>query len=281
MRNNHYVIDAHGHIFPNKLAERAAVNIGEFYKIPVAAPATVENLIALMDEQGIDLSVVSSSAMAPGHVAKINDFIIQSANMHSNRIVPVGTLHPHNTTDELESHIRFLLENKFHAVKIHPDMLAISVNDPSMEKIYDACSEAKLPLLLHTGDSRYTFSNPPMIEKVLKEHPELTLIGGHFAGLYHYIEAADTIAKYPNLYCDCSSSFVRLSREEALHCFDRFGFDRVMFGTDFPVCIPNLDLDYIFSLGFSDEILDSLLVKNAVAIYGITDDTLRKAGIVL
>lgn len=279
MRNNHLIIDAHCHIFPDKIAERAAANIGEFYGIPVAAPATVANMLSLMEEEGIDLAIVSSSAMNPQQVSKVNEFILQSAQDHPDRIVPVGTLHPRCTKEELEAHLRFLTDHHFHGVKIHPDMLAISVNDPGMEKIYQACAECGLPLLLHTGDNRFDYSNPPQIEKVLRDHPGLTLIGGHFAGLYHAAEAADTLSVYPNLFCDCSSSFVRLTPHQAQYCFAKFGAEKVMFGTDFPVCIPHFDLKYLFALGFDEATLDQILFQNAVRIYGIGPETLEKAGI--
>lgn len=278
MKNNRFIIDAHCHIFPDKIAAKAAENIGAFYGIPVAAPATVENMLALMERQGIDLSIVSSSALAPQQVMKANEFLLNAAVMNPNRIVALGTLHPGCTETELEEHVRFLCQNPFHGVKIHPDMLGVSILDPAMDKIYNACEAAKLPLLLHTGDNRYDYSNPSMVEKVLREHPGLTLIGGHFAGLYHYTEAADKLSRYDNLYCDCSSSFVRLSEEEAKYCIQRFGKDRVMFGTDFPVCIPNFDLDYLFRLGYDEETLGNLLWKNAARIYHLDGETLTRAG---
>ena len=278
MRNHHFIIDAHCHIFPDKIAERAAENIGAFYKIPVAAPATVQNMLALMEQQGIDLAIVSSSAMNPQQVSKVNEFILQSAQDHPDKIVPVGTLHPHCSEAELESHLHFLLDHHFHGVKIHPDMLSISVNDPGMEKVYRACAEGGLPLLLHTGDNRFDYSNPPQIEKVLRDHPRLTVVGGHFSGLYHYTEAADTLSGYPNLFCDCSSSFVRLTPQEARHCLEKFGANKVMFGTDFPVCIPQYDLRFLFDLGLGDEALDRILFQNAVRIYGIDRETLALAG---
>ena len=279
MRNNRFIIDAHCHIFPDKIAAKAAENIGAFYGIPVAAPATVENMLALMERQGIDLAIVSSSALAPQQVMKANEFLLNAALQNPDRIVTLGTLHPGCTETELAEHVRFLRQNPFHGVKIHPDMLGISILDPAMEKIYAACEEAGLPLLLHTGDNRYDYSNPPMVEQVLRNHPGLTLIGGHFAGLHHYTEAAETLSGYDNLYCDCSSSFVRLNEEEAKYCIRRFGTNRVMFGTDFPVCIPDFDLDYLFRLGYDEETLEKLLWRNAARIYHLDSETLIRAGL--
>jgi hypothetical protein len=41
------VIDFHAHIYPGKIADKAVVNIGEFYKIPMQKKGTAEDLLFL------------------------------------------------------------------------------------------------------------------------------------------------------------------------------------------------------------------------------------------
>ena len=40
------IMDAHTHIFPSKIAEKATVNIGHFYDIPMAEQGSAEQLLA-------------------------------------------------------------------------------------------------------------------------------------------------------------------------------------------------------------------------------------------
>ena len=50
MRNGHYIIDAHCHIYPEKIAKKAALHISEFYEgIPYIGGDT-DTLLRLMDE---------------------------------------------------------------------------------------------------------------------------------------------------------------------------------------------------------------------------------------
>ena len=168
MRNGYHIIDAHNHIYPEKLAHKASDNISRFYNGLDQNGGSVPELLDLMELQGIDLSVVNSAAMSPHQVGAINSFLLQSAKDHPDRFVPLGSLHPDCSHEDLELHVRFLTENGMHGIKIHPDMLGIAIDDPRMQYIYSLCQEAALPVLLHTGDKRYDLTNPnrmkPMVE---------------------------------------------------------------------------------------------------------------------
>lgn len=270
MRNGYHIIDAHAHIYPEKIAHKAAQNISRFYDGIDQCGGSVPELLELMDLQGIDLAVVNSAAMTPHQVESINHFLLESAAAHPDRFVPLGTLHPDSTHEEQENHVRFLKDNNMHGIKIHPDMLAMAIDDPRMQHIYALCQEASIPVLLHTGDSRYDFTNPNRLKPMVKQFPRLTFIGGHFAGREFYREAAEEFRDCPNLFADCSSSFLWLEKEEALHCLRTFTADRIMFGTDHPVFRPNFDLDYLFSLPLSHEELEKILSGTVQKVFGFT-----------
>lgn len=270
MRNGYHIIDAHTHIYPDKIAQKAAENIGKFYDGLFHCGGSAGALLELMDQQGIDLSVVNSAAMTPHQVESINHFLFESSEAHPDRFVPLGTMHPDRSPGEQERDVHFLLDHHMHGIKIHPDMLQIPLDDPRLRHIYSLCEEAGLPVLLHTGDSRYDFTNLNRLEPVVRDFPRLTIVGGHFAGREFYREAADRLHGYPNLYADCSSSFAWLSKEDALYCLRTYTADRIMFGTDHPVFRPGFDLDYLFSLPLTHEELEKILSRTAQKVYGFT-----------
>ena len=270
MRNGYHIIDAHTHIYPDKIARKAAAHIGEFYDGLGFCGGDVASLLRLMDEQGIDLSVVNSAAMTPHQVDSINRFLLESAEAHPDRFIPMGTMHPDSTHEEQERHVQFLTDHQMHGIKIHPDRLAMPLDDPKLRHIYGLCQEAGLPVLLHTGDSRYDFTNPNRLEPVVRDFPRLTIIGGHFAGREFYREAADRLHSYPNLFADCSSSFSWLGKDEALYCIRTFTADHIMFGTDHPMFRPGFDLDYLFSLPLTHEELEKILSETAQKVFGFT-----------
>jgi len=270
MKHGYYIIDAHCHIYPDKLAHKAALNISNFYEGIDYCGGSVTELLELMEQQGIDLSVVNSAAMTPHQVEAINCFLLESAEAHKDKFVPLGTLHPDTPPEEQERHVQFLTDHGMHGVKIHPDMLQIPLDCPGMQHIYALCGEAGLPVLLHTGDTRYDFTNPNRMEPMLRKYPGTTFVGGHFGGREFYREASERFAPYPNMHADCSSSFLWLSREEALYCLRTYTADRIMFGTDHPVMRPGFDLDYLFSLPLTEEELRKILSESAQRIYGFT-----------
>ena len=270
MKHGYHIIDAHCHIYPEKIAHKAALNISRFYDGIDHCGGSVPELLELMEQQGIDLSIVNSAAMTPHQAEAINNFLLESAAQHPDRFLPLGTMHPDSTPEEQERHVRFLKDNRMLGIKIHPDMLAQPLDGPGMQRIYALCQEAGIPVLLHTGDSRYDFTNPNRLLPMVRKFPRLTFIGGHFAGREFYREAADTFRDCPNLFADSSSSFLWLSPEEALYCLRTYGAGRIMFGTDHPVMRPGFDLDFLFSLPLTDDERKQILSGTAERVFGFT-----------
>ncbi len=269
MRNGHYIIDAHCHIYPDKIASRAAEAISVFYDGLGFCGGSVSELLMLMDQQGIDLSLVNSAAMSPKQVDTINHFTLNAALEHPDRFVPLGTLHPDTSRQEQAAQIRFLKDNCYVGIKIHPDMLSINVDDPRMLWIFAQCEEAKIPVLLHTGDCRLDYSNPNRLEPVAQLFPDLTLIGAHFAGRDFYHEAAERLSRYDNLFCDCSSAFHYMEEAESLYCLHAYGSHKVMFGTDHPMFCPGEDLDYLFNLDLTEDELADITHRTAERVFGL------------
>ena len=69
------VIDAHAHIYPNKIASRAVDAVGDFYLIDMFGEGTVEHLLSAQQHAPITHFIVHSVATTPGSVESINNFI--------------------------------------------------------------------------------------------------------------------------------------------------------------------------------------------------------------
>ena len=270
MRNGHYVIDTHCHVYPQRIARRAADNISDFYDGRPHVSGDIDTLLELMEAQGTDYAVVNSAAMSPGQVEAVNHFLLDTVRAYPDKLAPVGSVHPECTGAQMEHAFRFLTDNGFHAVKIHSDMLRIAMDDRVMDRVYSGCREAGLPVLLHTGDYRFDFSNPSQLVNVLERFPDLQVIGSHMGGWSVYAEAAERLPKYPNIVVDCSSSFCDLTAEETMAIFRAFGMKRMMFGTDFPIVVPHFDIDYFLALPLTEEEQADILWRNAVEAYKLS-----------
>lgn len=257
------VIDFHAHIFPQRIAARAAQNIGAFYGgYAMRHAGGAEELLSAMDAGGLDRSLVHSVALSPAQVSVINDFIIQTVDAHPGRLYGYATMHP--DFERPGEEIARALSMGLKGVKMHSDMQQISLADPRMEAIYTAC-EGVCPLLLHTGDSRFRYDNPSLIPPILKRHPRLTLVCAHMGGYSEWESARELLAD-ANVYVDTSSSYFALGDKGLLDLIRAFGACKVLFGSDFPMWDPGEELRAVRGLGLTSEELALILHENALSL---------------
>ena len=268
------IIDSHCHIFPDKIAQKATDSIDIFYGISETGVidgcgfvGTAKTLINQCDSVGVEKCLVTSVATTPHHAQSINSFIASEVMLFPDRFIGFGSLHPDSET--LEEDAEHLIELGLKGVKLHPDIQNFKVDDPKVIKIFEICNKKKLPVLLHTGDSRYDNSNPNRVEKILKMFPDLIIIGAHFGGWSIWDKAPQILCKYKNLYVDTCSSFYALSKERAREIIDLYGTDRVIFGTDFPMWKQDEELDFLFSLGLNENELKNILHDNLAKLLNI------------
>ncbi len=269
MVDKYYVIDAHCHIYPDKIAERAVEGTSTFYNQPFAAKGTVSDLMEVGVAAGIDRFIVQSVATTPHQVGSINEFIAQSVSASNGKFIGLGTLHP--DTNDLLGDIEHLKELGLRGVKLHPDIQAFKIDDYRCLKIYEQCEKENLPILMHTGDHRYDYSNPNRLLPVLKIYTALTVIGAHFGGWSIWDEAADKLAGIKNFYVDCSSSMPYISSDKTREIIDRYGIDRVLFGTDYPMWSPSSEIDSLLKLNLTDEAYQKIFSLNAKKLFNIGD----------
>lgn len=265
MRNGHQIIDVHTHVYPAKIAEKAAGATGGFYGVGHEQSGLPEDLLLCMAEAGIDLSLIHSVATTPKQVASINAFLAQTAAESGGRLVALGTLHPDSPDQAAD--VQMIKALGLHGVKLHPEIQGFALDEPRSLRICALCEEHGLPLLLHTGDSRYDCSNPNRLIPMLKRFPGLTVIGAHLGGWSIYEEAVTQLEGFPNLWFDCSSTFYWCRPQLAAQLIRRLGVDRVMFGSDFPMWTPKTELDTFFSLDFTEEEREQILHKTARIIF--------------
>lgn len=228
---------------------------------------TAKALINQCENIGVDRCLVTSVATTPHHAQSINTFIANEVCCHPDKFIGFGSLHP--DSDSLEADAEHLTELGLKGVKLHPDIQNFKVDDPKVIKIFEICNRKNLPVLLHTGDSRYDNSNPNRVEKILKMFPDLIIIGAHLGGWSLWNTAPQILYHYKNFYVDTCSSFYALSKDKAREIINLYGADRVIFGTDFPMWKQKDELEFLFDLGLSEKELKSILHDNLSRILKI------------
>ena len=267
INEKYYAIDAHCHIYPEKIAKLAVDHTDNFYSENSFNKGTIEDLISASDKVGIDKCVIQSVATTPKQVQSINKFISDSVNLYQDRFVGLGTIHPRSL--DIEGDIEHLIELGLKGIKIHPDIQDFKVDDDGYKKAYKICEKKGLPVLMHTGDNRYDNSNPNRLIPILNEFKNLTVVGAHFGGWSIWEEASEKYKNYDNFFVDTSSSFHYINLDTAKRIIDNYGVDKLMFATDYPMWNAKNEIDTLLKLNLTEEDYIKIFSKNAIKVYKI------------
>ena len=254
------IIDAHAHIYPDKIAQKATEAIGRFYDIHMEIPdGTAELLTKDGKRAGVSRFVVHSVATTAHQVRSINDFIFHECEAHP-EFIGFITLHPEMTESEINHEIDLAIERGMHGIKLHPDFQHFYIDEERAWKFYRAAA-GRLPILFHVGDDRFPESRPQRLVCMAKKFPEATFIAAHFGG-YRCWGEAKRYKGLSNVYFDTSSSLMFISPEEAREIIDMLGADRFFFGTDFPMWDARGELDRFMKIPMTEKEREAILAGN-------------------
>ena len=260
------IIDSHCHVYPQKVARKAAEATGQFYGIPPRMDGTVDSLRQISREAGSSHSVISSVATTAHQVTAVNGYIAATVAESGGTMTGLGTLHPDSPDPEKD--IESILALGLKGIKLHPEIQGFCMDDPRILQFFEIAGE-RIPFLLHLGDKRYDKSNPNRMKRVLEAFPYVRFIGAHFAGWSIWEEAAYALRQYDNLVADSSSSLFAISPEKAVELIHVFGADRILFGTDYPLMSPTEEIERFDRLQLTGEEREKILYRNAAAYYKI------------
>ena len=261
------IIDAHAHIYPEKIAAKATDTIGVFYDIKMEMPAgTAERLIEEGSRAGVTRYVVHSVATTAHQVRSINEFIRRECEAHP-EFIGFITLHQDLSEEEIVAEIDFALANNLKGIKLHPDFQKFNIDDPTAERFYSA-AEGKLPILLHMGDDRYEYSKPARLAKMAEKYPKVNFIAAHFGG-YRCWADAPIYKGLDNVYFDTCSSLPFIRAEKARELIDMFGAERFFFGTDFPMWDAEGELERFNRIPLTDSEREMILSGNIKKLLNI------------
>lgn len=259
------IIDFHTHIYPDPIAHKAAKSIRDFYDIQdVKLDGTVEALLRHGDAAGIDRFVVLPVAMNPKQAGHINDFIISQV-ADQPRFTGFGTVHA--AMDGLTDEVQRIMDLGLRGIKMHPDFQLFDIDDPRLFPMYEMMQD-KIPVMLHMGDTRYDYSHPAKLRRVLELFPRLQAIAAHFGG-YSMYEAGCQYLKDTNCFFDISSSIMFMPDGIPEAYIRKYGSERMLFGSDFPLWNPKQEVERFLNLKLTQEEREQIAHKTAEYILNI------------
>ena len=266
------IVDVHAHIYPEKIAAKAVSAVGQFYGVEqsMAGLGSTADLLTYREKAGITHVVVHSGATTARSVPTINSFIAQQAAEHP-EFIGFGTMH--HEFEDMEEEVERSLGLGLRGFKLHPDTQQVNMDDPRLMRFYEIIA-GRVPLVVHTGDYRYDYSNPKRLVHSLRTFPDLVVDGAHLAGWSVYDVGYDIMHEmsWPNperLFVDASSSFTWTGRRHMRELIRMWGADRVMFGSDYPMWDPAHELDEMMHCELTDDELELVLYRNAERFSGV------------
>ena len=260
-----YFIDFHCHVYPDAIAPKAADSIREFYHLgDDAMDGRVETLLEYGTRAGVDKFVILPVALRPSRTRHINDFILEQVEKEP-RFYGYGTIHAgmENLCEEVE----YIMDKGLRGLKMHPDSQVFAIDDPRLFPVYDMIGD-KLPILFHMGDNRYDYSHPARLRKVLELFPKLRVIAAHFGGYSMYETAAELLSD-KDCFFDVSSSLMFMEEGVAEGYINRYGAERLVYGSDFPMWDPVREMERFLSLKLTDDQFEQIAHITAERILGI------------
>lgn len=229
-------IDSHAHIYPDTIALKAAQSIADFYEIDMAADGRLSTLLERGAQAGISKHLVHSVGITPERVRGINDYLMKTVAGFPDRLVGFGTMHP--DLPDVRAELKRIKAGGLRGVKVHPDFQHFCLDDDRAVDMFRALAEMNMPALVHTGDTRFAYSEPARMASTLAAVPEVKVICAHLGGWSVWSEAWKRLGDFPNVWVDTSSSLYALAPENAVAIIRHYDGGHVFFGTDYPMWDP-------------------------------------------
>lgn len=271
------IIDAHTHIFPPKAIENREGYLGKdawfrnLFSRPKAKMRTAEQLIASMDEAGIDAAIVCGFCWSDVDLSKMsNDYLLEAIGTYPDRLIAFANASPNARQAAVRELERSIACGARGIGELMPDGQGFELDDERlMRPIVEVALAQGVPILVHAsepighlypGKGSVT---PATVYRFVRSFPELTLICGHWGGglpFYELMpEVAETMAK---VYYDTAAS-PRLYDDAIFLLASRLVVHKVLFGTDYPLVNQRELLERVRKLDLSAEKLALVLGGNA------------------
>ncbi len=266
------VIDIHTHVYPDRVAAKAAENLGKFYNFGIDEAGTLVSLTECEKKIGANGFLMLPVATDAVHVDRINEYTAEYVRQTRElgfESYAVGCMH--QDYPDFSSGMEKIASLGLLGVKLHPDIQKERVNSDRMMSLYEILDRKRLILFLHAGDRRpeYPYSSPDKIAEIAETFPSLKICAAHFGGYSVWDEAKKYLwGRFENVWYDLSASLQWMTPDEATENVKMAGVDRMMFGSDFPSVSPYKVMALFNTLSLTEKERSDILCNNARRFLG-------------
>jgi predicted TIM-barrel fold metal-dependent hydrolase len=215
-----------------------------------------------------------------GHPPIPSAELIEQAADHADVLIPFASVDPRLGAAAVDLARDFVTNHGARGFKFHPTVQGFDPSADDYRPLWAAISELGVPAIVHTGQTgigagipggaglRLRYSNPMLLDDVLAEFPELTLILAH-PSVPWQDEAISIATHKANAFIDLSGWSPKYFPPQLVRAADSFLQDKVLFGSDFPLLTPERWLRDFAELELKDAVRPKILKDNAVRVLGL------------
>jgi len=278
------IIDFHAHVVPPAIKERRTDYLGRdacfslLYSQPKAKLATAEEMIASMDECGIDKSVVLNLGWVSHELCvETNDYILEAVARCPQRLIGFCVVQP-LAGDKAIMELERCAKNGARGIgEMRPDVQGFDLRDNAVVKpVIESAIEHDLIFLIHAsepvghdylGKGNIT---PGTIYPFISDFPKLKLVCAHWGGgLPFYALMPEVAEAFANTFFDTAATPFLYQPQIFKHVADIVGSEKILFGSDYPLLSPRRILDQLELVHLGEEDRAKILGANAQRLLSI------------
>jgi predicted TIM-barrel fold metal-dependent hydrolase len=282
--NSTMIVDFHTHVFPPEVKKNRSKYIERdpcfalLYSDSKAKMATADELIAGMDEAGVDISVILNIGWTTHELCvETNDYIIDSVSRYPQRLVGFCAVQPQSPKAAVAEIERCAKAGIKGVGEMRPDMQLFDLGDEVvMEPLVGVLRKHQLILLLHASEPighdypGKGVITPDILYPFITSFPDLTIVCAHWGGgLPFYALMPEVKKAISNVYFDSAASPFLYSPQVYNQVSQLVGADKVLFGSDYPLLAQSRLLEEIKALDLAEDAKNLILSGNALRLLGI------------
>ena len=229
------IIDFHTHIFPEKIAGKTIGSLENLSGLKASTNGTLEGLLASMEQEGVDLSVIMPVATKPSQIDSINAYAKEICDKYPGKLISFGGIHPE--CEDYKKELNKIKELGLKGIKIHPDYQKVMIDDVRFMNIIEYADSLGLIILTHAGIDiglpEQVHCPPDKMRKVIDKIKPSKMIVAHYGGWKMWQEVYEYLAG-ENVYLDTAFTVDFIEKEIFIKILDKHDKNKILFATDSP-----------------------------------------------
>ena len=268
------IIDFHTHVFPDVIAEKTIKILEQNSNGKAYTDGTVNGLILAMERGNADISVCLPVLTKPSQFDSVARFALSINEKYSSsnkRLISFAGIHP--LCEDIKGKMKFLKDNGFKGVKIHPDYQETFIDDDGYIEILKTAKDLDLIVVTHAGvDDGYVGKPvrcpPELVKKAIEKVGNSKFVLAHYGGHKMWDKVLKILAG-ENVYFDTAFTLHEINVGLFKAILDKHGDDKVLFATDCPWRDIVDDVAILKSYKLPKETEDKIFYKNALKLLSL------------